>query len=55
MLDTQDASYLAEDNVGYDNSSRIKPKQSHQWFMDTGEQEIITNKKQVEADKKDVN
>ncbi|KAK7273060.1 hypothetical protein RIF29_14106 [Crotalaria pallida] len=46
----QDAGCLAEDNSGYENASRNEPKRSHQWFMDTGEQEIFSNKKQaVEA------
>lgn len=46
----RDAGCLAEENVGYENSSRIEPKRSHQWFMDTGESEVFSNKKQaVEA------
>ncbi|CAL0318835.1 unnamed protein product [Lupinus luteus] len=41
---------LAEENTGYENSSRNEPKRSHQWFMDTGEPEMFGNKKQaVEA------
>ncbi|XP_027351885.1 uncharacterized protein LOC113862838 isoform X5 [Abrus precatorius] len=43
----RDAGCLAEENVGYENSSRIEPKRSHQWFMDTGEAEIFSNKKQA--------
>lgn len=46
----RDAGCLTNENVGYDGSSRIEPKRSHQWFMDTGEPEIFSNKKQaVEA------
>lgn len=46
----RDAGCMAEENAGYENSSRIEPKRSHQWFMDTGEPEIFSNKKQaVEA------
>lgn len=44
----RDAGCLAEENAGYENSSRIEPKRSHQWI--TGEPEIFSNKKQaVEA------
>ncbi|XP_061374422.1 uncharacterized protein LOC133316655 isoform X2 [Gastrolobium bilobum] len=46
----RDAGCLAEENMGLENSSRIEPKRSHQWFMDIGEPEIFSNKKQaVEA------
>ncbi|MCH92459.1 putative DNA-binding protein, partial [Trifolium medium] len=46
----QDVGCLAEENIGYENSSRIEQKRSHQWFMDTGEPGIFSNKKQaVEA------
>lgn len=41
----RDAGYLAEENMGYENSSRIEPKRGHQWFVETGEQEIISNSK----------
>ncbi|KOM47240.1 hypothetical protein LR48_Vigan07g094400 [Vigna angularis] len=46
----RDAGCMAEENVGYENSSRIEPKRSHQWFMDTGEPEIFSNKKQAVED-----
>lgn len=46
----RDAGCMAEENVGYENSSRIEPKRSHQWFMDTGEPEIVSNKKQAVED-----
>ncbi|GAU17781.1 hypothetical protein TSUD_171700 [Trifolium subterraneum] len=46
----QDAGCLAEENIGYENPSRIEQKRSHQWLMDTGEPGIFSNKKQaVEA------
>lgn len=44
----RDAGCLAEENIGYENSSRIEPKRGHQWFMETGEPEIVShNKKQA--------
>ncbi|CAL0308304.1 unnamed protein product [Lupinus luteus] len=45
----QDAGCLAEENVGYENSSRIEPKRSRQWFDDTVELEIFNKKQAVEA------
>ncbi|KAH1059540.1 hypothetical protein GLYMA_02G094400v4 [Glycine max] len=46
----RDAGCMAEENVGYENSSRVESKRSHKWFMDAGEPEIFSNKKQaVEA------
>ncbi|KAL5057086.1 hypothetical protein RYX36_028690 [Vicia faba] len=46
----RDAGCIAEESVGYENSSRVEPKRSHQWFTDTSEPEIFSNKKQaVEA------
>ncbi|XP_028758518.1 uncharacterized protein LOC114745421 [Neltuma alba] len=46
----RDAGCLADENMGYENSSRIELKRGHQWFLETGEPEIINNKKQaVEA------
>ncbi|XP_054786312.1 uncharacterized protein LOC129292723 isoform X2 [Prosopis cineraria] len=41
----RDAGCLADDNMGYENSSRIEPKRGHQWFAETGEPEIISNNK----------
>ncbi|KAM1441832.1 hypothetical protein ACFXTO_009890 [Malus domestica] len=38
---------LNEGEALYDNSSRIEPKRSHQWFMDGPEVGIFPNKKQV--------
>lgn len=38
---------IAEENVGYDNSSRVEPKRSHQWFVDTNEPQMFSNKKQA--------
>jgi hypothetical protein len=46
----REAGCLAEENIGYENSSRIEQKRSHQWLMDTGEPGMFSNKKQaVEA------
>ncbi|KAK7295687.1 hypothetical protein RJT34_18598 [Clitoria ternatea] len=47
---SRDNSCLAEENVGYENSSRIEPKRSNQWFTDTGEPEVFNKKQAVEAD-----
>lgn len=33
--------------MAYDNSSRMEPKRSHQWFMDGSEAELFPNKKQA--------
>ncbi|KAI4348124.1 hypothetical protein L6164_008883 [Bauhinia variegata] len=41
----REAGCLTEENMGYDNSSRIEPKRGHQWFMDPGEPEMLTNNK----------
>ncbi|BFG36126.1 hypothetical protein CerSpe_224000 [Prunus speciosa] len=38
---------LNEGEALYDNSSRIEPKRSHQWFMDGPEVELFPNKKQA--------
>ncbi|CAK8540996.1 unnamed protein product [Lathyrus sativus] len=47
---SRDAGCIAEENVGYENSSRAEPKRSHQWFTDSDEPEVFSNKKQaVEA------
>ncbi|WJX75533.1 hypothetical protein P8452_59058 [Trifolium repens] len=46
----REAGCLAEENIGYENSSRIEQKRSHQWLMDTCEPGIFSSKKQaVEA------
>ncbi|KAJ9160069.1 hypothetical protein P3X46_025504 [Hevea brasiliensis] len=48
---SRDAGCLTDGEIGYDNSSRIEPKRGHQWFMDTTEPELFSNKRQaVEAD-----
>ncbi|XP_057499851.1 uncharacterized protein LOC130784030 isoform X1 [Actinidia eriantha] len=39
--------YLPDGEMAYDNSSRIEPKRSHQWFMDGTEAELFPNKKQA--------
>ncbi|OIW17280.1 hypothetical protein TanjilG_22392 [Lupinus angustifolius] len=44
-----DAGCLAEENVGYENSSRVEPKRSRQWSADTVEPEIFNKKQAVEA------
>ncbi|KAF2318679.1 hypothetical protein GH714_010028 [Hevea brasiliensis] len=47
---SRDAGCLTDGEIGYDNSSRIEPKRGHQWFMDTTEPELFSNKRQaVEA------
>ncbi|XP_052172584.1 uncharacterized protein LOC127788406 isoform X2 [Diospyros lotus] len=38
---------LNDGDMAYDNSSRIEPKRSHQWFMDGNETELFPNKKQA--------
>ncbi|KAA8518863.1 hypothetical protein F0562_016362 [Nyssa sinensis] len=38
---------LTDGEMTYDNSSRIEPKRSHQWFMDGSEAELFPNKKQA--------
>ena len=47
----RDAGCLTDGEMGCDNSSRIDPKRSHQWFMDASGPDLFNNKKQaVEAD-----
>ncbi|XP_027365695.1 uncharacterized protein LOC113872381 isoform X2 [Abrus precatorius] len=41
----RDAGCLAEENMGYDHSSKTEPKRDHQWFLSTGETEVFSNKK----------
>ncbi|XP_044474183.1 uncharacterized protein LOC123202358 isoform X2 [Mangifera indica] len=41
------AGCLNDGEMAYDNSSRIDPKRSHQWFMDGPEAELFPNKKQA--------
>ncbi|KAG6643120.1 uncharacterized protein LOC122276447 isoform X2 [Carya illinoinensis] len=41
------AGCLNDSEMAYDNSSRIEPKRSHQWFMDGPEVELFPNKKQA--------
>ncbi|XP_031248684.1 uncharacterized protein LOC116106463 isoform X2 [Pistacia vera] len=41
------AGCLNDNEMAYDNSSRIDPKRSHQWFMDGPEAELFPNKKQA--------
>uniref|UniRef100_A0A5B7BI22 Tify domain-containing protein n=1 Tax=Davidia involucrata TaxID=16924 RepID=A0A5B7BI22_DAVIN len=38
---------LTDGEMTYDNSSRIEPKRSHQWFMEGTEAELFPNKKQA--------
>ncbi|KAL1323088.1 hypothetical protein HN51_068116 [Arachis hypogaea] len=46
----RDSGCFAGENLGYENSSRVEQKRDHQWFMNTGEPETFSNKKQaVEA------
>ncbi|KAF1879840.1 hypothetical protein Lal_00037343 [Lupinus albus] len=40
----QDVGCLAEENTGYENSSRSEPKRSDQWFMDTGSQKCFATR-----------
>ncbi|KAK3232227.1 hypothetical protein Dsin_004108 [Dipteronia sinensis] len=42
-----DAGCLNDDELGYEDSSRIEPKRGHQWFMDANESEVFSNKKQA--------
>ncbi|KAJ7971310.1 putative DNA-binding protein [Quillaja saponaria] len=42
---SRDAGCLTEENMGYENSTRIEPKRGHQWFMDTCEPELFNNNK----------
>ncbi|XVF08044.1 hypothetical protein REPUB_Repub06bG0191500 [Reevesia pubescens] len=41
------AGCLNDGEMAYDNSSRIEPKRSHQWFMDGPETDLFPNKKQA--------
>ncbi|XP_038692684.1 uncharacterized protein LOC119990695 isoform X1 [Tripterygium wilfordii] len=43
----KDTECINDGEVNYDNSSRIDPKRSHQWFMDGPEAELFPNKKQA--------
>ncbi|XP_057971900.1 uncharacterized protein LOC131160331 isoform X2 [Malania oleifera] len=38
---------LTDNEMGYDNSARIEPKRSHQWFMDGVEADLFPNKRQT--------
>ncbi|XP_021289373.1 uncharacterized protein LOC110420402 [Herrania umbratica] len=44
---TKGAGCLNDGEMAYDNSSRIEPKRSHQWFMDGPETDLFPNKKQA--------
>ncbi|KAJ6987053.1 uncharacterized protein [Populus alba] len=44
---TRDARCLNDGDVGFDNSSRMEAKRSHQWFMDSPGPELFSNKKQA--------
>jgi len=46
----RDVGCMAEENLGYENSSGIEPKCSHQWFMDTCEPKMFSSKKQAVED-----
>jgi len=39
--------HLSDADAAYDNTSRIEPKRSHQWFDDATEPELFPNKKQA--------
>lgn len=39
--------HLSDADAAYDNTSRIEPKRSHQWFDDAPEPELFPNKKQA--------
>ncbi|CAK9140214.1 unnamed protein product [Ilex paraguariensis] len=39
--------HLTDGETVFDNSSRIEPKRSHQWFANAAEQELFPNKKQA--------
>ncbi|GLT89626.1 hypothetical protein SLE2022_076030 [Rubroshorea leprosula] len=41
------AGCLNDGEMSYDNSSRVEPKRSHQWFMDGPDTEHFPNKKQT--------
>ncbi|KAF8397534.1 hypothetical protein HHK36_016452 [Tetracentron sinense] len=41
------AGCLTDGDLAYDNSSRIEPKRTYQWFVDANEQELFSNKKQA--------
>ncbi|XP_065871603.1 uncharacterized protein [Euphorbia lathyris] len=43
----RDAGCLTDGEIVYDGSSRMEPKRSHQWFMDTTGPELFSNKKQA--------
>ncbi|KAF5467243.1 hypothetical protein F2P56_017090 [Juglans regia] len=46
----RDAGCLTDGEIGCDNSSRIEPKRSHQWFMDASGPDLFNTKRQaVEA------
>ncbi|XP_021766003.1 uncharacterized protein LOC110730510 isoform X2 [Chenopodium quinoa] len=38
---------LTDGEISYDNTTRIEPKRSHQWFIDGGEAGFLPNKKQA--------
>jgi len=44
---SKDAGCLANEEITYDNTSRIEAKRPHQWFTDGGEAELFPNKKQA--------
>ncbi|KAL6998305.1 hypothetical protein U1Q18_008431 [Sarracenia purpurea var. burkii] len=44
---TKGTGCLPDGEMAYDNSARIEPKRSHQWFMDGTEVELFPNKKQA--------
>ncbi|XP_022742002.1 uncharacterized protein LOC111293547 isoform X2 [Durio zibethinus] len=44
---TKDAACSNGGEMAYDNSSRIEPKRSHQWFMNGPETDLFPNKKQA--------
>ncbi|XP_021726549.1 uncharacterized protein LOC110693691 isoform X3 [Chenopodium quinoa] len=44
---SKDGGCLTNGEISYDNSTRIEPKRSHQWFIDGGEAGYLPNKKQA--------
>ncbi|GLT88999.1 hypothetical protein SLE2022_070030 [Rubroshorea leprosula] len=43
----RDGGCMTDGEMGYNNSSRIQPKRSHQWFMDSTGPELFSNKRQA--------
>lgn len=41
------AGHVNDGDSAFDNTSRIEPKRSHQWYVDTADTEVFPNKKQA--------